>query len=60
MIQGRINSYRGLLPDWFYFQFTPHGRELQKYLDIVHGFTRKVGRRHYCDTNKNKVINGTL
>ncbi|XP_057367791.1 cytochrome P450 4C1-like [Daphnia carinata] len=42
MIQGRINSLLGLLPDWFYFQFTPHGRKLQKFLDLVHGFTRKV------------------
>ncbi|EFX88241.1 hypothetical protein DAPPUDRAFT_305713 [Daphnia pulex] len=42
MIQGRVNSLLGLLPDWIYFQFTPHGRECQTYLDIVHSFTRKV------------------
>ena len=42
MVQERINSILGLLPDWLYFRFTPHGRKLQSYLDIVHNFTRKV------------------
>lgn len=42
MVQARINSLYSVFPDWIYFRFTRHGRELQSYLDIVHGFTRKV------------------
>lgn len=42
MIQQRVNSFLGLVPDWIYFNVTPHGRKCQKLLDIVHSFSAKV------------------
>lgn len=53
MIQGRINSLLGLTPDWFYFRFTPHGRQLQSYLDLVHGFTQKVINANFLTLKTN-------
>lgn len=47
MIQERITSILAWIPDWVYFHLTPHGRKLQSYLNIVHGFTRKVNRSHF-------------
>ena len=44
-LQQRVNSAFGVLPDWFYYNFTSHGRECQRLLDLVHGLTRKVQRK---------------